>query len=348
MFFQVVKWRDAPEQTVCYDTQFDLGNFYLSGLTLRDPRLITSRGTAPTVPGFFLVHERKLIYDHDHAFRVITELVPELKSEMFVSSSDDEFTALLARHLKGSFVSKDENHMAQKIGRAIKKRNGTMEEISFAKSEFRALIRCDTREEYDQVYETRKRGWSQTLKQYWEKNIQKHIDQSGLWSARDIGYGKVEGLSKAEVPMNIFNSQQAESINAVMAGRCGSGDVDLAEIVHLIRDWQRAFLAEVAKARLSKGKSRFTLKEEYRGEGDEAKAMALLTRVLGPSHADILRRAADQKKRDELSMPVRMNGRGVARKPGEIQGQKLEEVDRGNVDEDGGCPGQAGPDQASL
>ena len=91
---QEVKWRDCPEQVVSYDTQVDLGNFYLSSLTIRDPRLLTSRRSLPTVPAFFVIHERKLMYDHDHAFRIMVELVPELGFEMLLATSDNEFSAL--------------------------------------------------------------------------------------------------------------------------------------------------------------------------------------------------------------------------------------------------------------
>ena len=58
-----------PSQVVSYDTQFDLGNFYLSTLTLKDTRMTTSSGSRPTIPAFFVVHERKLMWDHDLAFR---------------------------------------------------------------------------------------------------------------------------------------------------------------------------------------------------------------------------------------------------------------------------------------
>ena len=57
--------------------------------------------------------------DHDWAFRAMTELVPELRTKMFVSSSDDEFTKLLSTHLTGSFVSKCENHLTKQIGRYV-------------------------------------------------------------------------------------------------------------------------------------------------------------------------------------------------------------------------------------
>ena len=60
-----------------------------------------------------------LCRDHDLAFRVICELVPELRSKMFVATSDDEFTPLLSNHLKGAFVAKCENHLTKQIGRYV-------------------------------------------------------------------------------------------------------------------------------------------------------------------------------------------------------------------------------------
>ena len=216
---QEVKWRDCPEQVVSYDTQFDLGNFYLSSLTIRDPRLLTSRRSLPTVPAFFVIHERKLMYDHDHAFRIMVELVPELGFEMLLATSDNEFSALLGRHCKGSFVGKDENHMAKKIGRAMRSRKGTLEDVSFAKSEFRALIRCDTREEYDELYEERKKGWSPIFKQYWEKYIQRDIAKSGLWSAREIGYGMVECPPPDSCQINLYQILASYNISIIQCAQ---------------------------------------------------------------------------------------------------------------------------------
>ena len=307
-----VTWDVSATQVVSYDTQFDLGNFYLSTLTLKDPRLLTDRGNHPTVPAIFVVHERKLIWDHELAIKIFTDLVPELKKKKFISSSDDEFTSLLERNFKGSFVAKDENHMVKKIERAVRNRKGTAEEVSFYKNEYRTLLRQDTREEYEHKYNERKKGWKKSMQLYWKTYIHPHIDKCGLWSAREIGYERVKGLTKEEVPRNIFDSQQAESINSVMAKRCGENDVDLGDIVQIVRDYQRAFMTEVAKARMIRSKGQYSLIEKYRTENDDQMAQELLNKVVGPSHSDIEQRARQEREREELEATVRMQGRGSA------------------------------------
>ena len=57
--------------------------------------------------------------DHDLSFRAIIELVPELRTKMFVATSDNEFTPLLSNHFKGAFVAKCENHLSKQIGRYV-------------------------------------------------------------------------------------------------------------------------------------------------------------------------------------------------------------------------------------
>ena len=37
----------SATQVVSYDAQFDIGNFFLSTLTLTDPRLLTNKGNHP-------------------------------------------------------------------------------------------------------------------------------------------------------------------------------------------------------------------------------------------------------------------------------------------------------------
>ena len=146
-------------------------------LTLKDPRLLTNNGNHPTVPVAFVVHERKLIWDHELGLKIITDLIPELKKKKFISSSDAKFTPLLGRTFTNSFIAKDENHMVKQIERAVRNRKGTAEEVTFYKNEFRSLIRQDTREEYDEEYAKRKKGWKKSMQLYWNNYIQPYIDK---------------------------------------------------------------------------------------------------------------------------------------------------------------------------
>ena len=107
------------------DTQFELGDFYVTTLTARDPRVENKRNAnIPVVPAFIVIHHRKFAWDHDLALKVMTSMVPELRSKHFVSSSDDEFTNLLVKWFPKATIVKDENHMVKKIGRAVERRGG--------------------------------------------------------------------------------------------------------------------------------------------------------------------------------------------------------------------------------
>ena len=147
------------------------------------------------------------------------------------------------------------------------------------------MIRCETRQEYEELLEERKVGWPRNLTEYWEKHIERHVDKSALWSARKIGFKRIDGLSGDELPSCIFDSQQAESINKVVARRCeGSKSVDLADMVHILRDYQRSFLSEVARGFMRNPRGLFKLKDKYKKDNDEEKAEILLGQVIGSQH----------------------------------------------------------------
>ena len=143
---QEVEWVGSGEQCISYDTQFELGDYYVSTLTMRDPRMESKRsGTIPVVPAFLVLHDRKFAWDHNLALSVIAMYVPELRSKHFIGSSDDEFTKPLVLNFPKATIVKDENHMLQKIGRAIERRGGNLRDRNFMKDEFRQLIRCSSR-----------------------------------------------------------------------------------------------------------------------------------------------------------------------------------------------------------
>ena len=154
-------------------------------LTLRDPRRERkSTGVIPIVPFALVIHDRKFKWDHHLGLKVITDLVPELKTTMFISSSDDEFTSLLTKHFPKSCVTKDENHVVKKIARAVEKRGGNQKEISFYKNEFRTLIHCNDKAQYKQDMEQRRKLWRKDIASYMNKYILEHIDRSANWRCR--------------------------------------------------------------------------------------------------------------------------------------------------------------------
>ena len=173
-----VSWDSSREQCVAMDTQFNLGPFYVTTVTARDPRMVSKKtDVIPIVPAFLIIHEHKYQLDHQLALKMITTVVPELRQKHFVSSSDAEFTSLLIQAFPKSTVVKDENHVVKQIIRAVEKRGGNQEEKTFYAKEFRALIRAETREEYEVLVKARRELWRPTIRDYFDGFVLPKIDR---------------------------------------------------------------------------------------------------------------------------------------------------------------------------
>ena len=86
------------KQLIGYDTQFQLGDYYVSWISIRDIRLQDKKsGKSPVIPSVQIIHERKLQLHHQLAWSVITNLIPEICTSNFLAVSDDEFTPLLEK-----------------------------------------------------------------------------------------------------------------------------------------------------------------------------------------------------------------------------------------------------------
>ena len=85
--------KSRQKQLLSYDTQFNLGDFYVSNVTIRDTRFRNIRtGAIPIIPAFLIVHERKFGLHHEMAWQIMCNLVEEISTKKFVAVSDDEFT----------------------------------------------------------------------------------------------------------------------------------------------------------------------------------------------------------------------------------------------------------------
>ena len=93
------------KQLLGYDTQFQLGNYYVSWICIRDIRLKDRKsGKSPVIPIVQVIHERKIAMHHDIAWSIITNLIPEICTAKFLATSDDEFTPLLQKVSLGGYT----------------------------------------------------------------------------------------------------------------------------------------------------------------------------------------------------------------------------------------------------
>ena len=129
------------KQVLGYDTQFNLGDYYTSWITIRDIRYIDKKsGKCPILPIVQVVHERKLQLHHHLAWEVITDLIPEIKTQKLIAVSDDEFTPLLQNFVKKGLVAKCEIHGVKKIERWISNHGGHKGDGQVLKSDFRCIL----------------------------------------------------------------------------------------------------------------------------------------------------------------------------------------------------------------
>ena len=66
-----------------------------------------------------MIHHRKLQFDHDIAFKIMINEIPELATKFFIGISDNEFTATMERHFKKAFIAIDEIHETKAITRSV-------------------------------------------------------------------------------------------------------------------------------------------------------------------------------------------------------------------------------------
>ena len=90
--------RAVQKQLLGYDTQFQLGDFFCSWISIRDIRCQDRRsGKSPVIPVVQILHERKIQLHHELAWMIIVNLIPEISTKKFVATSDDEFTPVLEK-----------------------------------------------------------------------------------------------------------------------------------------------------------------------------------------------------------------------------------------------------------
>lgn len=169
----------------------------------------------------------------------MVKIVPELATKMFLATSDHEFLKLLRKFFTKPAIGLCEIHEVKAIGRWTDN-NISRKDASFYKSEFRALIREETKEEYKSKLEERKQLWDPNFVQYWEENVEAIVDFVSMWKAKEI---KWEGMT----PLSIWSSNQSELYNQVLRYKLDYKEVQMDIAFHLFRDVQRAVLMESAR-----------------------------------------------------------------------------------------------------
>lgn len=163
LFRSLLGRKDLPTNYLCYDTTFELGDFYLSVLTFRQTEFLEK----PVIPVMYMIHERKW---ESFFFSQLAKLVPELSSESVrtnkVIATDEEAAIVNAidKHLPGIAHFRCWIHAANKIKDNLRKLGVTIQtEKEKIKLDFLLLLKKFFFEEYKDALMVKMAEWPQVI-----------------------------------------------------------------------------------------------------------------------------------------------------------------------------------------
>ena len=156
---------------LCYDTTFNVGDFFVSVLVFR--HVLFKNGV--TIPAAFLIHDRKNQSTHDEFFRIIAEEVPNLNkgNHVIVTDREKAFTRALDKHLPNMKQVFCWNHLRRDLRHWLS--TSTKNATSFDKSEYGKhlvnLMQCESIEAFEDLEAEYKLVWSQPVVEYFDAQL---------------------------------------------------------------------------------------------------------------------------------------------------------------------------------
>lgn len=161
-------------QLVSYDTTFNLGDFYVSVLVMRNTDIVGD----PIFPVLFMIHERKLLRMHElfwgsfikklihfekygHNVPIITDREKSIASAILNSISIAD-TNLIFCH----------NHLIRDVKQWLHTNNAIQDDFKVYINEIKYLIEIKNENEFDKKLNEYKIKWSRSFFNYFEKNIE--------------------------------------------------------------------------------------------------------------------------------------------------------------------------------
>ena len=195
-------------QLLCYDTTFQLGDFYLSPILFRH----TLFKQAPIIPALFLIHERKFSAMHMELLNHLRDIVPALKKQSnqipFVTDDEAGIIKAIDACLPGARRIQCWNHTFSAAKTWLKQHGAKFTEIPVYISHLQDLFHQPTIEDYNSKLSEYRCEWSKAFLDHYMENIHPRVLTSiGRWILEKLGvYNPYSGVT----------SNQAESFNALL------------------------------------------------------------------------------------------------------------------------------------
>jgi hypothetical protein len=212
--------RTFPDMTVCfgipsllslvqhcssvflsYDTTFNLGDFYLSVLTLK----LSVFNEDPIVPIAFVLHERKFQSVHSEFCELLSRRIKTERDVVLVTDGESAIVSAFKNSLpRWKFVN-CWNHILTDVEVWLKRHQGKGSDITVYKSSIRELLQCNSAAELAKKMKTLEPTWSEAFKTYYTSNLLKRVETAYT------GYLKTVGLHTNGITTNM-----SESLNFVI------------------------------------------------------------------------------------------------------------------------------------
>lgn len=170
-------------QFVSYDTTFNLGDFYLSVLTLK----LSIFNEAPSVPLAFMIHDRKFKSVH-------SEFCENFKRRMKRNSTDvtlvTDGEAAIVASFKTCFPKWNMvscwNHLLSDIEMWLKRHDGKASDVLIYKSNIRELLKSETEGDLSAKLSTFRESWSEAFVEHYNACLADRVLDSFVGRLRHL------------------------------------------------------------------------------------------------------------------------------------------------------------------
>ena len=197
-----VKWMmQCSNVILSYDTTFNLGDFYLSVLTIQ----LSAMQELPSIPVAFALHERKFQSVHKEFCENLKRQIRNVNNATVVTDGEVALAAAFQEVFPSWSVVGCWNHILSDIEIWLKKHNGQQQDIIIYKSHVRELLQSRNDGELATKLTTLRQTWSESFCSYYDSHIHDRITESYTGHLHDIG-----------LTVDSITTNMSESLNAVI------------------------------------------------------------------------------------------------------------------------------------
>ena len=224
------------ETVLCYETTFELGDFYVSPLVFRH----TIFDQKPIIPVAFLIHDRKFPDAHEMFLKILKDKIPNLQKKKFVVMDRESALKIAFTNVfPQCTILHCWNHIKRDLRFWLQKHGGNSDDIAIYQNDLVEIMRSDSLEAFEINIERLSAKWSQAMVSYFNDNLKDDIQyRSSKFVLEPLGlYDPYSGIT----------NNASESMNNMIKElqKWKEGPVDVAALCFY--QLQNYFFAEIRR-----------------------------------------------------------------------------------------------------